>query len=213
MSTAHIYGDPPRAICTEDSALGYGFAPVVGKAWEEAFYASILPSQRGVVLRTSFVVGRNRGAGGGALTTLGTLARIGLGGRVGSGRQGMSWIHEADLNRLFERGLTDAGMRGVYVASAPHPVSQVEFMRELRRAVGMPIGLPAFSWMVRVAARFLLRNDPELALYGRYVRSKRLEEEGFEFQLPHLDGALQEIVHRGDATAAKHAGADGMCSR
>lgn len=57
-------------------------------------------------------------------------------------------------------------------------------MRELRSAVGMPIGLPAFSWIVRIASRFLLRTDPELALYGRYVISKRLEEEGFEFQLP-----------------------------
>jgi uncharacterized protein len=194
MSTAHIYGDPPQAICTEDSAFGYGLAPVVGKAWEEAFQASMLPSQRGVVLRTSFVVGRNRGAGGGALDTLGTLARLGLGGRAGSGRQGISWIHEADINRLFERGLTDTTMRGAYIASAPHPVSQIEFMRELRRAVGMPIGLPAFPWMVRVASRFLLRSDPDLALYGRYVRSKRLEEERFEFELPNLREALHEIM-------------------
>ncbi len=194
MSTAHIYGDPPQAMCTEESAFGYGLAPFVGRAWEEAFHASLLPWQRGVVLRTSFVLGRDRGAGGGALDTLGMLARIGLGGRVGSGRQGMSWIHETDMNRLFERGLTDGAMQGAYVASAPHPVSQVEFMRELRRVVGAPIGLPAFSWMVRIASRFLLRTDPELALYGRYVRSKRLESEGFDFRLPHLRGALEEVL-------------------
>lgn len=196
MSTAHIYGDPPKSICTEESAVGYGLAPFVGRAWEDAFHASVLPSQKGVVLRTSFVVGRNRGAGGGALDTLGLLAKLGLGGKVGSGTQGMSWIHEADLNRLFERGLTDSAMQGTYIASSPHPVSQVEFMRHLRRAVGMPIGLPAFSWMVLIGARFLLRTDPELALYGRYVVSKRLEEEGFEFQLPHLDKALRDLFGR-----------------
>jgi uncharacterized protein (TIGR01777 family) len=197
MSTAHIYGDPPEVLCTEESALGYGLAPFVGKAWEEAYAASVLPSQRQVILRTSFVLGRNRGAGAGALDTLLPLIKVGLGGKIGSGTQGMSWIHELDMNRLLERGLTDAQMRGVYIASAPNPVSQVEFMRELRRAVGMPIGLPAFSWMVRIGARFLLRTDPELGLYGRYVHSRRLAEESFEFQLPTLHEALQELLRSG----------------
>ena len=197
MSTAHIYGDPPEVLCTEESALGYGLAPFVGKAWEEAYAASVLPSQRQVILRTSFVLGRNRGAGAGALDTLLPLTKVGLGGKIGSGTQGMSWIHELDMNRLLERGLTDAQMRGVYIASAPNPVSQVEFMRELRRAVGMPIGLPAFSWMVRIGARFLLRTDPELGLYGRYVHSRRLAEESFEFQLPTLREALQELLRSG----------------
>ena len=196
MSTAHIYGDPPNSICTEESTFGYGLAPFVGRAWEEAFHTSVLPSQRAVILRTSFVVGRNRGAGGGAVETLSRLARVGLGGKVGNGTQGMSWIHEADMNRLFERGLTNSAMQGTYIASAPHPVSQVEFMREVRRAVGMPIGFPAFSWMVRIAAHLLLRTDPELALYGRYVISRRLKEEGFEFQMPQLREALQDVLRR-----------------
>lgn len=194
MSTAHIYGDPPREICTEDSALGYGLAPFVGRAWEEAFQASVLPSQRGVVLRTSFVLGRDRGAGCGALGTLGRLARMGLGGRVGHGKQGLSWLHEADLNRLFERALTNPAMQGVYIASAPHPVPQAEFMRELRRAVGMPLGLPAPGWLVRVGTSVLWRTDPELALYGRYVVSKRLREEGFEFSFPRVREALNELL-------------------
>lgn len=197
MSTAHIYGDPPTAVCTEDSSLGCGLAPLVGKAWEEAFHTSVLPSQRSVVLRTSFVVGRDRGAGGGALTTLGFLTKVGLGGRVGSGKQGMSWIHEDDLNRLFDRALTDATMSGTYIASSPNPVSQIEFMRHLRRAVGMPIGFPAFGWMVRLGAHYILRTDPELALYGRYVVSKRLNDEGFEFEWPDLAGALQNLLRSG----------------
>ncbi len=102
MSTAHIYGDPPTLLCDEDSAFGYGLAPFVGRAWEEAFRESVLPGQRQVVLRTSFVIGRDRGVGGGALKTLRLLARLGLGGTVGTGTQGMSWIHELDMNRLFE---------------------------------------------------------------------------------------------------------------
>jgi len=196
MSTAHIYGDPPQLICTEDSPFGYGLAPFVGRAWENEFQENVLPTQRGVVLRTGFVIGRDRGAGGGALSRLLTLVRFGLGGTVASGTQGMSWIHETDLNRLFERALTDDRMRGAYIASSPNPVAQREFMRTLRRVVGMPIGLPASSWMVRIGARLLMRTDPELALYGRYVVSKRLPEEGFEFQFPHLEDALRALLKK-----------------
>lgn len=195
MSTAHIYGDPPTAVCDEESAEGMGFAPTIGRAWEAAFHESKLPEQRGVIMRTSFVVGRDRGAGSGALGTLSLLAKIGLGGRVGSGRQGFSWIHETDLNHLFARAITNEAMSGAYIISAPNPVSQVEFMRTLRKVIGMPIGMPAFAWMVRIGAPLILRTDPELALYGRYVVSRRLADEGFEFQFPQLEPALREL-HR-----------------
>jgi NAD dependent epimerase/dehydratase family enzyme len=194
MSTAHIYGDPLHVNCTEESPFGYGLAPFVGRAWEDEFRASVLPSQRQVILRTGFVIGRDRGAGGGALSRLRLLVRLGLGGAVGSGTQGMSWIHERDMNRLFERALTDPAMEGAYIASSPNPVAQKVFMGELRRAVGMPIGLPAFSWMVRVGAPLLLHTDPELALYGRYVVSKRLQDEQFEFQFPQLRDALNDLL-------------------
>ena len=194
MSTAHIYGDPPSARCDEDSAYGYGLAPFVAKEWEREFNASLLDAQRGVLVRTSFVIGKDRGAGGGALGTLGMLARIGLGGRVGKGTQGMSWLHELDMNRIFARALTNDSMHGAYIASSPNPVSQVEFMRLLRSAVGMPIGLPAFEWMVRLGAPLLLRTDPELALYGRYVIPKRLLDENFEFRWPSLKAALDDLL-------------------
>ena len=192
MSTAHIYGDPPSVVCTEDSPPGYGFAPFVGRAWEEAFGQSVLPRQRQVALRTSFVIGRDRGAGGGALARLVGLTRLGLGGTVASGTQGISWIHETDLNRLFERGLSDPGMQGTYLATAPNPVSQRAFMRELRKTLGVPVGLPASAWMVRLAAP-LLRTDPELALFGRYAVSRRLQETNFDFQFADLSAALANV--------------------
>ncbi len=193
MSTAHNYGDPPESVCDEDSCFGAGFAPFVGRAWEEAFHESALLSQRQVTFRTSFVIGRDRGAGGGALARLKTLVCFGIGGRVGRGTQGMSWIHEADLNRLFERAINDSSMRGVYLATAPHPVSQAAFMRELRKAMRVPIGLPAPSWIVRIGAPLLMHTDPDLALFGRYLISKRLAQEGFDFQFPHLSDALADL--------------------
>ena len=198
MSTAHIYGDPPSAVCHEDSVEGIGFAPTIGRAWEAAFTESKLcdkngTGQRGVIMRTSFVVGRDRGAGGGALATLHLLAKLGIGGRVGNGTQGMSWIHEADLNRLFAKAIIDDSMSGMYIASSPNPASQADFMRTLRRVIKMPIGLPALEWMVRVGAPLFMRTDPELVLYGRYVVSKRLAEEGFEYAFPKLEPALRDL--------------------
>jgi NAD dependent epimerase/dehydratase family enzyme len=97
MSTAHIYGDPPSAACSEESPCGFGLAPFVGQAWEAEFRAGILAPERGVVLRTSFVLGHDRGVGCGALARLRKIVRLGLGGRVGSGTQGISWIHEVDF--------------------------------------------------------------------------------------------------------------------
>jgi len=194
MSTAHIYGDPPSAICDEGSAEGIGFAPTIGRAWEAAFAESKLPDQRGVIMRTSFVIGRDRGAGGGALATLKLIARLGLGGKVGNGTQGMSWIHESDLNRLFAESITNDSMAGVYIASGPNPVSQAEFMRTLRAVIKMPIGLPAFQWMVRIGAPLFFRTDPELVLYGRYVVSRRLAEAGFAFQFPDLELAIRDLL-------------------
>ncbi len=76
---------------------------------------------------------------------------------------------------------------------APNPVSNAEFMHQLRRALRMPVGLPAFGWMVRLGAPLVMRTDPELALYGRYCVSRRLREEGFEFELPELGPALRDI--------------------
>ena len=189
MSTAHIYGDPPITVCSEDSTFGYGLAPFVGQAWEKAFIESVLPGMRQVVLRTSFVLGRN----GGALPRLAFLARLGLGGTIGNGKQGMSWIHEADMNRLFLRSIENAEMCGAYLATAPNPVSNAEFMRSLRKALGVPIGLPAKEWMVRIGAPLFLGTDPELGIYGRYCVSKRLAEEGFDFSYPALEEALKEI--------------------
>lgn len=108
----------------------------------------------------------------------------------------MSWIHEHDMNELFKRGLFDESMNGVYIASSPNPVSQKEFMQHLRSAVGMPFGLLAYEWMVRIAAPLILKTDPELALYGRYVKSARLEPDGFQFTFRHLSDALHDLFNR-----------------
>jgi uncharacterized protein len=192
MSTAHIYGDPPTAICTEDSSTGYGLAPFVGQAWEKALLDSKPEDVREVRLRTSFVIGKN----GGALSKLKKIAQLGFGGKIGNGRQGISWIHEYDINEIFYQAIVDPGYNGVYIASAPNPVSNAEFMKELRKTLKVPIGIPAPEWITRIGARILLNTDPELAIYGRYVKSERLEKQGFRFRFPFLKEALDDLITR-----------------
>lgn len=200
MSTAHAYGDPPEAVCDESSAFGEGLAPFIAREWEGAFNRASedIREMRRVVLRTSFVIGR----GGGALPRLERVVRMGLGGRVGHGRQGMSWLHIADMNAIFLRAIDNEQMSGAYIASSPHPVSQSEFMRQLRRSLRVPIGLPAPAWLVRLGAPAVMRTDPDLAIYGRYVHPRRLLDERFIFQYPTLMSALQNLYSPGSRPAS-----------
>jgi uncharacterized protein (TIGR01777 family) len=196
-ATAHIVGDPePReTICDESTPPGpmHEMAPFVGVEWEKAFNAAKLPEQRGVILRISFVLGPH----GGPFARLANLTRIGLGGTVGPGTQWMSWIHQHDLSQLMIAAIDDESFEGVYMVTAPEPVTNRDFMRDMRRAAGRPWSPPAPSIGVRLACRFLLNTDPELALLGRRCVPTRLQSEhGFAFQYPTIDVALQDLWNR-----------------
>jgi len=190
MSTAHIYGDPPSQICTESSSTGHGLAPFVGKAWEKAFLDSLPPEIRGVRLRTSFVIGKD----GGAMVSLKRIVKLGFGGKAGHGRQGISWIHEYDMNEIIHQAIINDNFNDFYIASAPNPVSNKEFMRELRKKLKMPIGIPASAFLARIGAKFVFKTDPELVLYGRYVKSDQLDKMGFKFKYPTLSEALNHLI-------------------
>ncbi|CAA6821412.1 MAG: Cell division inhibitor [uncultured Sulfurovum sp.] len=193
MSTAHLYGDSAEVICDESSTFGYGLAPYVGKKWEEAYLQSVLPQIRQVLVRTSFVLGKS----GGALKTMAGITKFGLGGKAGHGQQGISWIHEEDMNRIFIDAIENETREGAYIATAPKPVSNEVFMKALRKALSIPVGLPAFSWMVKLGAMFVMKTDPDLVLAGRYCVPKRLEDEGFEFEYGTVDDAFENIFIKG----------------
>jgi len=190
MSTAHIYGDPPKMLCSENSSTGYGLAPTVGKAWEKAFLAGKPDDVRGTILRTSFVIGRN----GGALKTLKRIVHLRLGGTAGSGEQGMSWIHEFDMNEIIFQAITNPKYKGVIIASSPNPVSNKAFMKLLRKKMKVLIGLPAPEFILRFGAKYIFKTDPELVLYGRYVKSERLPSLGYEFKFPNLGEAFEDLL-------------------
>ena len=121
---------------------------------------------------------------------------MGLGGKVGSGKQGISWIHQFDMNELIYQSIVNDKFDGMYIASAPEPVSNKEFMRLLRRKMHIPLGLPSPEFIVRFDARLIFKTDPELAIYGRYVRSERLERVGFVFRYPDLNSALDDLLEK-----------------
>lgn len=183
---------PPDTICDESTPPGpqHEIAPKVGVALERAFTEAKLPEQRGVVLRISFVLGPN----GGAMQRLTRITRLGLGGTVGSGRQWISWIHQDDLNRLIVEAARQDVYTGVYMVTAPNPVTNRQFMREMRRVYGRPWVPPAPAFAVRLACRFILNNDPELALLGRRcVPTRLMKEHNFTFRYDNVGDAIAAI--------------------
>lgn len=191
MSTAHIYGDSLTNICNESSTLGYGLAPDVARAWESVFKQVKPKGVRGVIMRTSFVIDKE----GGAMVKLKRLVSLGLGGKTGNGKQGISWIHILDFNRIIYQFLENPKFYGVYNISSPNPVQNKDFMRLLREQKNALVGLSLPSWLTTLGARFVFKTDPELALYGRFVKSERLEKQGFTFYFPTIKKALQDVVH------------------
>lgn len=187
-ATLAIVGDAGDAVLDESAQPGVGFSPDVAKAWEAAFNETNTPDTRRVLLRISFALGRD----GGALGTLAALTKCFLGGTVGTGQQYVSWIHVDDLCRAILWTIENDHARGLYNVTAPNPVTNREFMRELRRALHRPWSPPAPAWAVKIGA-FLMRTESELALWGRKGVPKRLSEEGFEFRYPELRAALADL--------------------
>lgn len=187
-ATLAIYGDRGEERLTEESPTGQTFSPDVARAWEAAVDEAALPTMRQVILRISFALGTD----GGALPTLATLARLGLGGSVASGQQYYSWIHIDDLCRIFQLAIEHPQMSGIYNTTSPLPVRNEMFMRRLRQAVGRPWSPPAPTWAIHLGC-FFMRTEAELALRSRYGVPRRLIDMGFSFDYPDLDTAMNNL--------------------
>jgi uncharacterized protein (TIGR01777 family) len=164
----------------------------IAMAWEKAFNDAAAPRSRKVALRTTLVFGTVEG---GVFQILRRLARVGLGGRMGSGRQYVSWIHDQDFCRAVEWVLEHEELTGPVNMAAPQPVTNAKMMQLFRRVSGIPLGLPATEWMLEVGA-FVLRTETELLLKSRRVIPGKLIEGGFKFQFPEMEQALRDLQHR-----------------
>jgi NAD dependent epimerase/dehydratase family enzyme len=132
---------------------------------------------------------------GGVFDVLARMARLGIGGPVAGGRQFVSWIHDLDFVRAVEFLLRRDDLAGPVNLASPNPLPQRELMRELRAAVGMPVGLPATRWTAEIGA-FAMRSDTELLLKSRRVVPGRLVDAGFSFDLPQWPDAARELAGR-----------------
>jgi uncharacterized protein (TIGR01777 family) len=180
------YGDRGDEVLDESSPPGRGFLPDVCRAWEAETLAARDLGLRVVVLRTGVVLG----ARGGALRAMLPPFRLGVGGRLGSGRQWMSWIHLDDLVGLYRFALEHAALGGVVNAVAPAPVTNAEFTRALARALGRPAVLPVPALALRVA----LGEASALLLESQRVLPAAARAAGFAFRHPELSGALADLA-------------------
>ena len=190
-STLAIYGDGGEAVLDETAPPADGPPQMAGvaRAWEAA--AEDVTAGRKVVMRTGIVLDRDTPA----MNRLAGLARWVLGGRIGSGRQWVSWIHIADFLTFIRRALEDDGLRGVVHVTSPNPVRNAELMATLRHVLRRPPAPPTPAALVRLGA-LVLRTDPALALTGRRCVPARLSEARFPFAYPELEGALTQLLSK-----------------
>jgi NAD dependent epimerase/dehydratase family enzyme len=210
-STATIYRHAMDRPMTESTGeIGTGFSVDVATAWERAFFTPVLSSTRRVALRMAIVLGE-----GSALTPLLGLSRVGLGGRqydgwwwaprskreAGAfhdyqptrGRQMFSWVHLDDVLAIVRRSIDDDALSGPINVAAPNPVDNATLMATVRRAVGMPVGVPLRRWMIEFGA-IGMRTESELLLKSRWIVPETLSSLGYTFRHADLEGAVRAVV-------------------
>jgi uncharacterized protein (TIGR01777 family) len=165
------------------------FSIDVARAWEQAFDEAATPHTRKVALRSAMTMSPD---GGGVFDTLRALVRHGLGGRAGDGRQFVSWIHHRDFIAAVRWLIEHEDVEGAVNLASPEPAPNAEFMRQLREAAGVAIGLPVTTWMLELGAVFI-RTETELILKSRRVVPTRLLDRGFQFEFPTWDLASADL--------------------
>ena len=201
-STATIYAHRYDAPNDEKSGiLGGGepkapdtwrFSIEVATRWEQALDEASTPNTRKVKLRSAMTMSPDHG---GIFDVLLGLVRRGLGGSSGDGRQYISWIHEEDFIRAVYWLIKHDDIAGPVNLAAPNPLPNADFMRALREASGVRIGLPAANWMLEVGA-FFMRTETELVLKSRRVVPGRLLADGFSFNFPAWPDAARDLCRQ-----------------
>jgi uncharacterized protein (TIGR01777 family) len=168
------------------------FSVDVAQAWEDEFAKAPTAKTRKVTLRMAMVLGLGRNS---VFPALRRLTTFGLGGKMASGQQFVSWIHEMDYCRAIEWLIDHSDKEGVFNIAAPNPLTNSEMMGVLRQVCGVRVGLPAPRWMLELGAIFI-RTETELIIKSRRVVPRRLLESGFTFEFPNTREAFEELKDR-----------------
>ena len=185
-ATGIIGGSEPNAPDT------WRFSIDVVKKWERELNAAATPQTRKVLMRSAVIMNPDHGS---PFDMLLRLVRFGFGGTSSNGKQFVSWIHDQDFVRAVIWLIDHEELDGPIILAAPEPLPNAQFMRTLRQAWGMPLGLPATQWMLELGA-FLLHSETELILKSRRVVPSRLLESGFTFQFPTWAEAARDLCNR-----------------
>jgi uncharacterized protein (TIGR01777 family) len=187
-SAIGYYGSRGDEVLTETSAPARDFLSQVAVDWEQAAREAEAVGIRVVSLRFGVVLGKD----GGALAKMLPPFRLGLGGRLASGQQWMSWIHVDDVIGLVRFSLDNSSARGPMNATSPNPVTNAEFTRELAAAVHRPAIFP----VPRFALNLLFGEMAEVILGSQRVLPKATQSAGFQFQYPELRPALVRLLSK-----------------
>jgi hypothetical protein len=198
FSTATIYKRTFGPAWDESGEIGAtpeaqdAFSIEIATAWEREFNAAPTLRTRKVTLRSAMVFGHGANS---VFPVLCRLARCGLGGRMASGKQFVSWIHAADLCRSIDWLIDHEEFSGPVNLAAPNPVTNAEMMATVRELCGVPFGLPAAAWMLEVGA-FFLRTETELIIKSRRVAPAKLLASGFQFRFTQMREAMADLLAR-----------------
>ncbi len=184
-SAIGFYGDRDDEVLTEKSPLGQGFLSELSLSWEEEVQ-SLHDSIRKIWLRIGVVLGKN----GGALEKMTPIFKLGLGGKLGSGKHWMSFIHIDDLISLIIFIIENKNVSGVINGTSPHPVTNLEFTKTLGKVLHRPTFFSVPAFMIKV----ILGEVSTIVLSSQRVLPERALEMGFQFKYPKLETSLKDIL-------------------
>lgn len=190
-SAGAIYLAGGQTSTENGSTNGSGFMADVCRSWE-AVFNNVGESNGGirkVILRIGIVLGKNEGA----FPKLKALAKLGLGGKAGDGKQMMSWIHEEDLASMIEWITINNTISGPVNCCSPEPLSNADFMKTLRGVMRMPIGLPAPAFAIKMAAA-LMDTEASLVLDSMWMSPEKIVQSGFTFSYPKAKDAFINLI-------------------
>jgi uncharacterized protein (TIGR01777 family) len=182
-SAVGIYGTRSKEVLTEASPVGNDFLAAVGRKWE---MAAVGADCRTVTPRIGVVLARE----GGAFPKLLAPFKVFAGGYIGTGEQGLPWIHIDDVVRFFEWALTTETASGIYNLAAPEVLNNKQFGHVLGHVLGKPSALPVPAFTVQL----MLGESAMLVLEGQKVKPERLLQAGFTFKFAKADAAVRDLV-------------------
>jgi uncharacterized protein len=189
-SAVGFYGDRGDDLLDESAGAGKDFLSEVCREWEAAAEPVRQSSVRLVCVRTGVVLSTE----GGALKKMLPAFKMGVGGRLGSGRQWFPWIHIEDIVAIFQHAIFNTSLSGPVNGTAPEPVTNAEFTSKLARALKRPAFLPAPEF----ALRLVMGEMADVLLMGQRAIPKAAVDSGYKFKHPRLDQALEDLLVKAD---------------